>query len=633
MSPDPVSPAWSAPVQALHAAFAEREAALQAERDDLKQRLAEQDRQHTLALAAVARQAQSDLEAATAARAAEAETTATRLAALNQRENAASAALAQLHEQLRHADQAAATGQAELEARSLQWAAQERDLAARCTALAAAEQSATSALLAAQQRLQDSETRLARVEAAQHSAAEQVAALQQALAAATEQHGLLQQELRQREQETAARLDTAQALQQGSFALAQQLARDLQQAQDRAHEVAQDTERAHREQMAAQAHRHGEVETRLQAQADAAARGHRLAGDQLQAAHAESVALLRRQQAQDLARLQSAASDAAQLLRVMGGQRDAAQAERAALQTRLLQAQASAQQRELQLRHTLAAALQTGRDEQEAARERWSRRDAALRERADALQAQLEAALAALADRAAAAPQAALAHPAGAAVAHVCQLLTLHGPAFVQAAYQAILGRQPDPDGGAYFLARLLSEHDKPAILVELARSEEGQARQAALAGLAELLDSRRDSPSRLRRWLVRPARIEHIALRLESVQAEFGREAQQALQGLGTRIERAQAGIENAQRASVEGLAAQLRQTGQTVADLAVELAALARNQARAETLWLPGGTAQAAQAAQAGVEPAAAQALHQSSLAAGELADVLARRLAEKP
>ena len=99
------------------------------------------------------------------------------------------------------------------------------------------------------------------------------------------------------------------------------------------------------------------------------------------------------------------------------------------------------------------------------------------------------------------------------------QLLTLHGTDFIDAAYQAPLGRAPDADGGSHFLSHVLGANDKVAVRFELAITPEGSARKQPVPGLADLLDGRRDSHHRWRRWLQKPTRILQGSKRLQAMQ------------------------------------------------------------------------------------------------------------------
>lgn len=69
-------------------------------------------------------------------------------------------------------------------------------------------------------------------------------------------------------------------------------------------------------------------------------------------------------------------------------------------------------------------------------------------------------------------------------ITSVPQLLALHDRNFVNAAYVSVLGREPDPAGASYYLARLRSGTHKLQILKQLRRSAEGRAFVPAVAGL-----------------------------------------------------------------------------------------------------------------------------------------------------
>lgn len=69
-------------------------------------------------------------------------------------------------------------------------------------------------------------------------------------------------------------------------------------------------------------------------------------------------------------------------------------------------------------------------------------------------------------------------------VTSVPRLLAAHDREFIRTAYQAVLGRAPDPEGEAYYLARLRAGTHKLAILKQLRRSPEGRAFIPGVAGL-----------------------------------------------------------------------------------------------------------------------------------------------------
>jgi len=69
-------------------------------------------------------------------------------------------------------------------------------------------------------------------------------------------------------------------------------------------------------------------------------------------------------------------------------------------------------------------------------------------------------------------------------ITSVPRLLAPHDLEFIQTAYQAVLGRAPDPEGEAYYLARLRTGTHKLEILKQLRNSAEGRAFIPGVAGL-----------------------------------------------------------------------------------------------------------------------------------------------------
>jgi FkbM family methyltransferase len=69
-------------------------------------------------------------------------------------------------------------------------------------------------------------------------------------------------------------------------------------------------------------------------------------------------------------------------------------------------------------------------------------------------------------------------------ITSVPQLLAPHDRMFIHTAYQSVLGRPPEPEGEAYYLARLRSGVHKLAILKQLRRSPEGRTSVQSVAGL-----------------------------------------------------------------------------------------------------------------------------------------------------
>jgi tetratricopeptide (TPR) repeat protein len=70
----------------------------------------------------------------------------------------------------------------------------------------------------------------------------------------------------------------------------------------------------------------------------------------------------------------------------------------------------------------------------------------------------------------------------------VRHLLSMHGEAFLNEAYKALLGREPDTEGKAYYLARLRNGKSKLEVIAQLHNSAEGQAYPTSLMGLVDAL-------------------------------------------------------------------------------------------------------------------------------------------------
>lgn len=69
----------------------------------------------------------------------------------------------------------------------------------------------------------------------------------------------------------------------------------------------------------------------------------------------------------------------------------------------------------------------------------------------------------------------------------VAELLLLADERFVRGAFLTLFGREPDADGGGYYLKRLRSGVSKSEIIAELAGSDEARAKAVDLSGLAEI--------------------------------------------------------------------------------------------------------------------------------------------------
>lgn len=70
----------------------------------------------------------------------------------------------------------------------------------------------------------------------------------------------------------------------------------------------------------------------------------------------------------------------------------------------------------------------------------------------------------------------------------LAELLSWHDVDFVRCAYVTVLGRQPDPDGEAYYTDRIRRGHSKMEVLWQLRRSPEGADHDPGIAGLDKML-------------------------------------------------------------------------------------------------------------------------------------------------
>lgn len=82
-------------------------------------------------------------------------------------------------------------------------------------------------------------------------------------------------------------------------------------------------------------------------------------------------------------------------------------------------------------------------------------------------------------------------------ITSVPRLLAPHDKQFIHTAYQSVLGRAPDAEGEAYYLARLRAGVHKLAILKQLRRSPEGRTFVPSVAGL--------DRAIKRHRWATMP--------------------------------------------------------------------------------------------------------------------------------
>ena len=74
-------------------------------------------------------------------------------------------------------------------------------------------------------------------------------------------------------------------------------------------------------------------------------------------------------------------------------------------------------------------------------------------------------------------------------ITSVADLLATNGRTFVHAAYWSVLGRAPDAEGEAYYMARLRAGRHKLSILRQMRRSPEGRAFVPAVAGLDRAIE------------------------------------------------------------------------------------------------------------------------------------------------
>jgi FkbM family methyltransferase len=86
----------------------------------------------------------------------------------------------------------------------------------------------------------------------------------------------------------------------------------------------------------------------------------------------------------------------------------------------------------------------------------------------------------------------------------VDELLSRHDSAFVSSAYQALLGRNADPEGMKYYLQRLRTGIARIQIVAQLYLSTEGKARAVKLAGLDAAIKRYQWSQNPLVGWMVK---------------------------------------------------------------------------------------------------------------------------------
>ena len=74
------------------------------------------------------------------------------------------------------------------------------------------------------------------------------------------------------------------------------------------------------------------------------------------------------------------------------------------------------------------------------------------------------------------------------------ELCSYWDEAFIERAYWTLLGRAPDPDGGAHYLNRLRNGVSKLTILLRLRESKEGRERDPKIKGLDKALGRHRQA-------------------------------------------------------------------------------------------------------------------------------------------
>jgi FkbM family methyltransferase len=84
------------------------------------------------------------------------------------------------------------------------------------------------------------------------------------------------------------------------------------------------------------------------------------------------------------------------------------------------------------------------------------------------------------------------------------ELLACHDQQFVICAYQTLFGREPDPEGLAYYLGRLRSGFSKIQMLAQLRLSEEGKSRATTLPKLDRAIRQHQRGQYPLIGWLFR---------------------------------------------------------------------------------------------------------------------------------
>jgi Domain of unknown function (DUF4214) len=108
---------------------------------------------------------------------------------------------------------------------------------------------------------------------------------------------------------------------------------------------------------------------------------------------------------------------------------------------------------------------------------------------------------------------------------NINQLLELNDAAFVEGAYQALLGRAADPEGMHYYLGRLRAGYDKTGIIAQIAMSAEMQLIEKKSPVLKEIIAANKNARHWLKGVFGRDNRVEHQVHRIEN---ELGRKLDQ---------------------------------------------------------------------------------------------------------
>lgn len=115
-------------------------------------------------------------------------------------------------------------------------------------------------------------------------------------------------------------------------------------------------------------------------------------------------------------------------------------------------------------------------------------------------------------------------------LANLCAFTDLD---FVRCSYVTILGRKPDPEGEAYYLARLRSGVAKLSILSQLRYSQEGRNHDHGIAGLDRSLRRHRNANmplvGALIRWAARHEGNSVVECRLRTLENQQALEASHA--------------------------------------------------------------------------------------------------------